>query len=249
MTVLHRYHDGSVLRVISSRELIRLPIWKGQRILDPARVSEMKRAIDTNVHRLDSGYHIVRYREEAADGRLVLSVYLIDGQHRAAVLSDFYASAIFEPDFDVTVTEKTVESEADAIEHFNNINNVKVQQWAVDPNLLINSYICAIERAYNKPKLKLIRPGATTRPYLSSDSLRAALLAQQRLIKGGDAVERFVTASEAYNTKLVHQLGIELLHSITSKDKRKSRVIKANFALAYDENMDWVRVLLESATP
>ncbi len=78
MKVLHRYHDGAVLRVISSRDLVRLPVWKGQRIMDPARVCEMKRAIGTNVRRLDAGYHVVQYHEEAADGRRVASAYLVD---------------------------------------------------------------------------------------------------------------------------------------------------------------------------
>jgi len=51
-----------------------------------------------------------------------------------------------EPDFDVTVTVtvKTVESEADTIETFNQINNVKVQKWACDPNLRINLFLGAI---------------------------------------------------------------------------------------------------------
>ena len=77
MRVIHTYHDGSVLGVMSSRRLVRLPIWKGQRIMDAGRVSEMKCAIGTRVQCLDSGYHVVKYNEDTADGRLIESVYLI----------------------------------------------------------------------------------------------------------------------------------------------------------------------------
>ena len=250
MNVLHTYHDGSVLGVMSSRRLIRLPIWKGQRILDAERVYEIKCAIGTRVRCLDSGYHVVKYMEDTADGRQIESVYLIDGQHRASVLRDFYEQTMCEPDFYVTVTERTVESEADAIDYFNKINNVKVQQWAIDPNLLINNYIRALELAFNKPKAALIRPGKTKRPYLSSDSVRGALVAHAHLIKGAGAVATFVAASERYNAKRLHQLSIELLHSKSSKDTLKESAIKADFALAYDDTMDWVRlVLAQSAYP
>jgi len=247
MQILHTYHDGSVLGVMSSKRLTRLPIWKGQRIMDTGRVSEMKRAVGTQVRCLDSGYHVVKYNEDTADGRRIESVYLIDGQHRAAVIRDFYDETMCEPDFDVTVTERTVESEADAIEYFNQINNVKVQQWAIDPNLLVNNYIHALEMAFNKPKVAMIRPGKTKRPYLSSDAIRSALTAHAPLIKGvGGAVARFVSASEAYNVTRLHQLSIELLYSKSSKDTLKESAIKANFALAYDDAMEWVRLVLES---
>ena len=247
MKILHTYHDGAVLGVMSSKRLIRLPIWKGQRIMDTGRVSEMKRAVGIQVRCLDSGYHVVKYNEDTADGRRIESIYLIDGQHRAAVIRDFYDETMCEPDFDVTVTERTVASEADAIEYFNQINNVKVQQWAIDPNLLVNNYIHALEMAFNKPKVALIRPGKTKRPYLSSDAIRSALTAHAPLIKGvGGAVARFVSASEAYNVTRLHQLSIELLHSKSSKDTLKESAIKANFALAYDDAMEWVRLVLES---
>jgi len=251
MKILHTYHDGSVLGVMSSKRLIRLPIWKGQRIMDTSRVSEMKRAVGTQVRCLDSGYHVVKYNEDTADGRRIESIYLIDGQidgqHRAAVIRDFYDETMCEPEFDVTVTERTVASEADAIEYFNQINNVKVQQWAIDPNLLVNNYIHALEMAFNKPKVAMIRPGKTKRPYLSSDAIRSALTAHAPLIKGvGGAVARFVSASEAYNVTRLHQLSIELLYSKSSKDTLKESAIKANFALAYDDAMEWVRLVLES---
>jgi hypothetical protein len=222
-----------------------LPIWKGQRIMDNCHAYEIKCSVGGNVHSLDSGYHVVKYNEETADGTLVESTYLIDGQHRASVIRDFYASSLCD-DFYVTVTEKTVASEAEAIECFNKINNVKVQQWKSDPNLLINSYMSALEKAFNKPKSLLIHPGAAKRPYLSSDTLRAALHAQTGLIKGGDAVARFVTAACEYNTVCTTRLSIELLSSSTRNDKIKERSIKVNFALAYDPRLDWIRLILES---
>ena len=127
-----------------------LPTWKGQRILDKTHSDAIKAAVGDNVQSLDSGYSIVKYKEEATDGSSVVSIYLIDGQHRASIIRDYYLETVCEPDFNVTVMEKTVESESDAIEYFNKINNVKAQQWRMDPNLLINNYISAIEKVFNK---------------------------------------------------------------------------------------------------
>jgi hypothetical protein len=150
--MLHTYNDDSVLRLMTSRELVAIPVWKGQRIMDKEHAASIKKAVGANVKMLDSGYSIVRYKEENADGSISMSSYLIDGQHRASVIRDFYSSTVCEPDFNVTLTEKTVDSESDAIMYFNKINNVKAQQWKMEPNLLINNYLHALESHFNKNK-------------------------------------------------------------------------------------------------
>ena len=106
--MLHQYNDGSVLKKMSARELVSIPIWNGNRILDKEHASKIKEAIGNNINKLDSGYTVIRYNEDASDGRVVLSSYLIDGQHRASVIRDFYNSTICEPDFQLTITEKWI---------------------------------------------------------------------------------------------------------------------------------------------
>ena len=69
--MLHTYSDGSILKVIPSRELISIPIWKGQRILDKEHASSIKSAIGENIRSLDSGFSIIKYKEEATDGKII----------------------------------------------------------------------------------------------------------------------------------------------------------------------------------
>ena len=252
MATLHRYNDGSVLKVITARELVAVPIWKGQRILDKAHADNIKAAVEGKPTSLDSGYSIVKYNEENADGRLVECSYLIDGQHRASVIRDYYQENFCESDFTVTVTEKSVESEAEAIEYFNRINNVKAQQWKTEPQLIINRYLEAFEKGFNKNKKQLlIRPGTTARPYLSSDHLREALKrnVELDLIKHihAEALAKFVRAAEDYNRQLLNKFAIELTQASVKDEKLKERAIKANFALAYDTKLAWLSSILTQA--
>jgi len=243
--MLHTYNDGSVLKLITARELVALPIWKGQRILDKLHSDSIKTAVGQNVLSLDSGYSVVKYKEETTDGSLVISSYLIDGQHRASVIRDYYLNTVCEPDFNVTIIEKTVESESDAIEYFNKINNVKAQQWRMDPNLLINNYISALEKVFNKSKkCPLIRP-TNIRPYLSSVNLREALANNTRLLKNSkDDVAKFVEAVIKYNKEMVTKFSLDLTLSETKDSKLKERAVTVGFALAYDTKLKWVHELL-----
>ena len=250
MATLHTYNDGSVLKILTARELVAVPIWKGQRILDKAHADNIKSAIaavEGKPSSLDSGYSIVKYNEENADGQLVESSYLIDGQHRASVIRDYYQENFCEADFNVTVTEKSVESEAEAIEYFNRINNVKAQQWKTEPQLIINRYLEAFEKGFNKNKKQLlIRPGTTARPYLSSDHLREALKRNVDLIKHihAEALAKFVRAAEEHNRLLLNKFAIELTQTCVKDEKLKERAIKANFALAYDTKLAWLSDVL-----
>jgi hypothetical protein len=244
--MLHTYNDGSVLKIITSRELVSIPIWKGQRILDKGHAAAIKAEVGSDISNLDSGYCIVNYKEENADGKLVISSYLIDGQHRASVIRDFYSSTICEPDFNVTVREKTVESESDAINYFNKINNVKAQQWKIDSNLLINNYIRALENLYNKnKKCLLIRPDTTNRPYLSAANLREAFNKNKDLLKTKKSdIERFVERVEKYNLATITKFSLDLTEQGVKDMKLKDRAVCANFVLAYDTNLKWVREML-----
>jgi hypothetical protein len=244
--MLHTYKDGSILKVITSRELVSIPIWKGQRTLNKEHSLKIKEAVGSDIASLDSGYSIVNYKEENADGNIVLSSYLIDGQHRASVIRDYYASTVCEPDFDVTVTEKTVESESDAVEYFNKINNTKPQQWKVDPNLLINAYITAIEKKYNtNKKCLLIRPDSTARPYLSAAALRESFILNKQLLKSSkEEIIKFIERVDKFNNTNITKFTLEMTQPNVKDIKLKERAVSINFTLAYDTKLQWIKNLL-----
>jgi len=249
MTTLHTYTDGSTLRRMSARDLIRIQIWRGNRILDLEHANQIQRAIGTRIQSLDNGYRIVKYYEEDAAGRPILQSYVIDGQHRVHVLREHYNSSLCEPDFELTVTEKHVDSESEAIAYFNALNNVKPQCWKTDKNLLANQYITELELLVNtRRRQPLIRPSNTHRPYLSSDRLRDALLLFADLLTDTGAKPFATGAVELNKTLLSEAKRHHDLESIMNpKHKDAALVGKAiglGFMLGVVNIKDWVgRVL------
>jgi len=180
----------------------------------------------TDIRTLDSGYRIVNYMEPDATGTPVRQSYLIDGQHRCHILR-----TSTELDFPVVVTEKDVASESDAIDFFNTINTVKPQQWSVDPALIVNLYIVELEKAFNKPKTKLIRP-STHRPYLSVDRLRDEL---KRHTLRAKAVMAFVANAKAKNEALLQDAIMRSNYDLVDN----KRAIAVGFMLGLD--LKWVK--------
>jgi len=244
--MLHKYNDGSTLIIMSAKELITIPVWKGNRILDNEHATNIKMAIGDNIRLLDSNYSIVRYEETTASGDILTQSYLIDGQHRASVIREYYRDTVCEPDFTLTVREKIVETESDAVEYFNALNNVKRQFWKTDPNLIVNKYIQAMEKKYNtNTKTPLIRPKAH-RPYLSSDKLRDVLLKCSGFLKNSnDDIAKFVKLSAKENVSILNNLEMRLL----SFDKNKTTIEKAlqvKFGLAYDTDLNWIKTIVQA---
>lgn len=245
MTTLHTYSDGAVLRRMTAKELIRIPTWKGNRILDAEHARKIQQAIGTRIQSLDNGYRIVKYHEEDTAGRPVLQSYIIDGQHRVHILRDHYDNSLCEPDFDVTVTEKTVDSESDAIMYFNALNNVKPQCWKTDPNLLVNRYIAELELRINtKKRQPLIRPSNTHRPYLSSERLREALKSYADNLTETGAKD-FATNAIAINQSLIKDIALKL--AIHPEQKDAAMLDKARgmgFMLGVVNPIEWIGRIL-----
>jgi len=242
---LHTYHDGSTLHAFSAKELIRIPIWQGNRILDSAHAATIRRAIHGEVQLLDSGYRIVEYDEEDAGGNPIHQSYLIDGQHRASVLREHFDESLCEPDFTVTVVIKKVSDESEAIAFFNALNNCKPQLWRLEPNLIVNKYIAALTTGFNlAKKLKLIRPGAARRPYLSVEKLRDSLRGiVTRLSQEDEEVSVFVERVRTWNARMVQEAAVRLIGAkkdVTILEKS----IEANFMLAFDGDYKWIEECL-----
>jgi hypothetical protein len=242
MNILHTFHDGSTLHKMSAKELIKLNIWKGNRILDRKHVDEIKGSVGNAVKRLDSGYRIIQYKELSADDRPILSSYLIDGQHRLTVLKEFFEGSVCEEDFDVIVIKKKVDCEEDAIEYFNQLNNVKPQSWKTDHVQVANKYILALSAKLNTKTRKVIRSGRTQRPYLSADKLRDELLLyKDKLEWNTEKVERFVAFAVNFNTEEIERLNIQNGYGTGSKFTEKA--VELEFALGLDLN--WVKKYFE----
>jgi hypothetical protein len=206
---------------MTARELVAIPVWKGNRTLDVAHAKAIAAAV-TDIRTLDSGYRIVNYMEPDATGTPVRQSYLIDGQHRCHILRS--ATAL---DFPVIVTEKDVASESDAIDFFNTINTVKPQQWSIDPALIVNLYIVELEKAFPK----MIRP-STHRPYLSVDRLREAL---KRLPLKAKAVTACVAKARAKNEVLLQDAIMRSNYDLVEN----KRAIANGFMLGLD--LGWVK--------
>lgn len=242
---LHTLHDNSVIRIIGAKDLIQIPVWHGNRIIDTAHVAKMKDSIGQNVQKLDFGYRIVTYEDTDAGGHPIKVSCIIDGQHRHKVLYDYFHTELCVPDFPVVILEKIVNSESEIITYFKELNNQKPIQWASDPNMLANEYIKELSLAFNKKKDLMIRPKATTRPYLSAEKLREILVRQANLMKDSlEEIKAFVARVVKYNTDSIEMYQ---LNSVLDENKQNELIQKAvnhEFVLAVDSKLPWVRKCL-----
>jgi hypothetical protein len=241
MELLHTYQDGSKLYKMSALALTKIPIWKGNRIIDLNHVNNIKSSIQHNAYLLDSGYKIIQYEELDETDRLVKKSYVIDGQHRISVVNDYFENTTNAKDFDVTITEIRVESEIDAIDYFNKINNVKPIQFEEDPNLVVNKYIKKLSEAFLN-KNKLIRSGITKRPYLSSDKFREILKKFYHKLKN-ISIDEFVSQCKIINSKTIQDLEIRSLNQDEKDIKLIHRILELNFALAWDDKYKWLQAI------
>lgn len=244
MELLHTYSDGSKLFIMSAKSLARIPIWKGNRIIDLEHVQNIKKSIDSKAYLLDSGYKIIQYEEIDDNNIPVKKTYLIDGQHRISVVNEYFDTVINASDFKVTVTEIRVDSELEAIQYFNNINNVKPIQYEEDPNLLINRYIEKLITSFGV-KNKLFKNGATKRPYLSVDKLREALKKRFDKLKK-ISIEKFVKECKITNTKIIQELEIRSLNQNDKETKMIQKILELEFALAWDDKFKWLDIILDN---
>jgi hypothetical protein len=242
MEILHTYFDGSKLYKMSASALCRIPIWKGNRIIDLDHVNNIKLSLSSNGFLLDSGYKTIQYDEIDENNKIVKKTYLIDGQHRITVVNDYFENIPDAKDFQVTVTEIKVDSELEAIEYFNRINNVKPIQFQEDPNLIINKYLQKLISTF-PVKGKLFRSGATKRPYLSTNKFRDVLVKKVDRLKK-ISVEKFSKECKLMNTKIIQELEIRSLNKNDKELKIITKILELDFALAWDDKFKWLDTIL-----
>ena len=244
MEFLHSYHDGSRLYRMSARALCRIPIWKGNRIIDTDHVQRLKASVGENHLMLDSGYKVIQYEEEEEKGERIKKSYVVDGQHRIRVLQDAFSEADPDVDFVVTVTEIELTSEEEAIRYFNQINHAKPISYTEDDNMIANRYLEPILKGYDS-KLRLIRQGATRRPYLSSDRFREHLVKNITLIKLY-SVEAFVRMCHAANKRLLESVRVRIEQGGPDGLMAK-KMVELGFALAWDDKFKWLPMMLKTS--
>jgi hypothetical protein len=237
--MLHTFSDGSVLYKIKAHELISIPVWKGNRFINLDHANQIKKEIGDAIQTLDSSiFRVVKYK----DGKIEQK-FLADGQHRQYVMRKYYEeNVLFALNFDVILIEKTVDSEADAIEYFNTLNNSKPQQDN-DPKLLANKYILAMIKQF---KIHIRPEGKTTkRPFLSSDALRKVLEENATLLKqSNDSVKLFIEKVDSWNKKKINEYELRSAFIQTKEQSVLSNCIDKKFVLAFDVKLPWVKECL-----
>ena len=237
--MIHTFSDRSVLLKMKAKELVGIPVWKGNRFIDLEHANKIGSVIGDKIESLDQTmFKVVKYKDGDVEQK-----YLVDGQHRQYIIKKYYEEYYILPtNFDVLVHEKTVDSEAEAIEYFNVINNTKPQQDN-DPKMLANKYILALEKKF----VKLIRPEgkSTKRPFLSNELLRKVLEQHSSILKqSNESIEQFIKKVEAWNSKKIqeYELGCAL---VAAKEKTVlDSCLEKKFVLAFDSKLPWIRECL-----
>jgi hypothetical protein len=241
--MLHTFSDKSILKRISAKTLVGIPVWRGNRHIDMNHVNQIKNDIGDDIQKLDKTvFHVVIYNEDNK-----LQKYLVDGQHRKSVIQSYFEENFCIPDFDVLVIEKKVEDESEAIEYFNTINNVKPQHDD-DINNMVNKYIKALEDKFNKDKKNiLIKPvdKTTKRPFLSSALLRKVLEEHGTLLKHSkEFIKNFVNKVEIWNKKKIQEYELGSIYIATKERSILESCLEKRFVLAFDSKLPWIQECL-----
>jgi hypothetical protein len=219
-------NDGSIWKSYLASRLAAIEIWKGNRVLDDSHVSRINESLHGNIKHVNlNPFRIVLVQEETGPMR-----YIIDGQHRAKVLKQYFMNPEAE-DFYVIAIEKECNNESEIIELFKIINTTRSIQWKEDPILVSNKYIDAFLKEFNKdPKKPVAKSGKTNRPYISVDKLRDALISKH-VVDWKISPAEFVDACNNWNYKYLTELD-------TTKPMNK-RAADLKFALGLHD-FNWV---------
>lgn len=225
--------DGSVWMVSSAKEIIKFPVWKGNRVLDQSHVAEIHAGVEDNIQSLDTNPFRVALIVDGLDFRS--EHYIIDGQHRSNVLKKYFENNPGAPDFPVMVAIREFERDEDIIRYFRILNNTRAIQWKEDPVLVANVYIQALAREFNRDRRRLLmRPGRTVRPFLAIDKLRDTLVARH-VHEWIRTPEEFVAMARRRN-----QEALENLKGRTVLEDSQARAIIYLFALGLDTTFSWI---------
>ena len=231
---LHKFSDGSILKCMSAKDLSKIPVWFSQRTLDEHHREKIQRKIQNDIESLDGSlYHLVEYESEESD-EPVRSI--IDGQHRASVLKDYYEKNTEGKDFQVVVKVKYCSSTDEAIQYFKILNTTKSIEWKEDPNLVAQKYIKVLLKEFENDKTKFFRESKTKRPYVQVEKLQTILTRGGLVTHLSLSPEEFAKKAKEWNDQKLEQL-IELPRIKTSIE---SSAVQIGFVLGLDEQFHWI---------
>ena len=227
------------MKVMKPSEVADLPIWKGNRIIDRAHCEAIRKEIGDDVKRLDlKPFHIARYTKEAEYGSAEVIKELVDGQHRATILKEFFDSKGDDwetYDFPVLVIVKCCANEEAIIEYFRMLNNTKSIEWQDDPNMVANRYVEALLRRFNSVKRYRIRQGKTRAPYVSVEDVREEIVRRRIGIATKQSPQEW--GDQIWKA---HQAGLQELRELPTRTAAQESALKAECMLALFKSMDWL---------
>ena len=174
-THLFTFADGqSRLYSVSARWITTLPVWEGNRVLDDTHVAALRASI-ADPTQIQGPFGVVEY----ADDTGALQRRIIDGQHRQAVLADYFTENPTVPDFPVLARRYTgITDHAAAVKIFQQINHAKPMVYKGSSTEHLHEIVTALRRAFLVDRrggpLQLIRHGCN-RPALSVEHLDTAI--------------------------------------------------------------------------
>ena len=223
--------DGSRYKIISARLFSQIPVWSGNRVIDEDHVRKIEEGVRGNMMSLNlNPYRIAIITEE--DG--TEKQYIIDGQHRAVILKRYFKKEDV-PDFEVLVAKKNFDNEDEIIDYFKTLNTTRAIQWKEDPVMKANTQVLAVMKEFNdNPRQPMIRAGKTTRPFLSADKLREAIL-KRKVETWTRTPMEFAEHCRNENEQRINGLRIK-----ADKTDMEHRALKYNFSLGLDMALSWI---------
>lgn len=234
------FTDGSQLHSTTARKLIQVVVWEENRHLDEQHVSSLQEAADPRA--LQGPYSIVTYRVEDAPSD---SNYLIDGQHRQAVLQRYFAANPTAEDFPVLCRRYFPADHAAAVEIFKTINTAKPMAYAGSATERLHAMQKALQRAFiaERPGAKpvfLIRENCN-RPCLNTSYLAAALKTYGLHERADLTPAAIVAHAEKMNVWYAADLN-RIPAQVTQTIMDKARDL--NFYLGLDPRCTWLTGLM-----
>jgi hypothetical protein len=231
-TTLHSFHDGSQLKVLSAKELSTIEIWHSQRTLDVKHKNYISHQVEKSIQSLDGSlYHIVRYPpdEDSEEIRRI-----IDGQHRAVVLKEYFDNNPGADTFPVLVKEKFCETEEEAISYFKILNTTKAIEWKEDPSLVAQKYLEALYVIFKNDKNKFFRTAKTKRPFVQIEKLQQAIIPRIWRISQMRSDE-FAEEVFAWNERKLDDL-----MNMDGRSSLQNQALEKGFTLGLDDTFPWL---------
>ena len=203
--------DGSIWSSTLASKLCEYGIWNGNRTIDENHIKRIETDI-TSLQDLNlNPYRVVNITDDDGERSLI-----IDGQHRATILKRNLHKLLNGGDFNVIIIITKCKDESEIIQKFKIFNATKSIAWKDDPVMTANRFIELLIKEFNK-KTILIRSGRTSKPYLSSDRIRQALI-QRHVTDWKTTPEEFVIRCREINDQQVRTIDTTILNNRRAKE-------------------------------